>query len=177
MCLYKSALHRSTQSTESCLASKLNRKPPFVQMSLIRLVFLEGYGRRIFSIWRRDSLEFPLTVGRDFSGIVVDKGHQVGSEFNIGDRVYGFVPLHRQGCHSEAVLVHKGHVRHQPTHLTPIQAASLPYVSMTAWSALFVTGELIFREKRNCRVLVLGASGGVGTLAVQLLKSQGCDVN
>lgn len=56
---------------------------------------------------RRFELEFPLTVGRDFSGVIIDKGHSVGREYKVGDRVYGFVPLHRQGTHAEAVLTHK----------------------------------------------------------------------
>lgn len=62
------------------------------------------------SVARRNELEFPLTVGRDFCGVIIDKGHDVGDKFKIGDRVYGFVPLHRQGAHAEAVLTHKNDV-------------------------------------------------------------------
>lgn len=47
---------------------------------------------------------------------------------------------------------------------------------MTAWSALFLTGELLFRSAKHAVVLVLGASGGVGTAAVQILKAQGATV-
>lgn len=59
------------------------------------------------NVARRFELEFPLTVGRDFSGVIIDKGHGVGKEFKVGDKVYGFVPLHRQGTHAEAVVTHK----------------------------------------------------------------------
>lgn len=52
-----------------------------------------------------------------------------------------------------------------------MQAASIPYVAMTAWSALFITGELGLTTAKNRRVLILGASGGVGTVATQMLKS------
>lgn len=48
---------------------------------------------------------------------------------------------------------------------------------MTAWSALFLFGNLFMKRKEGLRVLILGASGGVGTVAVQLLKSQGCTVS
>lgn len=71
---------------------------------------LGGYGRAILNVARGYQLEFPLTVGRDFSGVVIDKGHDVGRDYRIGDRVYGFVPLHKSGSHAEAVITHKTHV-------------------------------------------------------------------
>lgn len=43
---------------------------------------------------------------------------------------------------------------------------------MTAWSALFIFGNMTFKQRDGLRVLILGASGGVGTHAVQILKSQ-----
>ncbi|KAJ8972799.1 hypothetical protein NQ314_000035 [Rhamnusium bicolor] len=47
---------------------------------------------------------------------------------------------------------------------------------MTAWSSLFIFGNLLLKQKKGLRVLILGASGGVGTQAIQLLKSQDCSV-
>lgn len=64
----------------------------------------------------------------------------------------------------------------QPEKLTAVQAAAIPYVAMTAWSALYITGELGLKIVRNQRILILGASGGVGTVATQILKSQGAVV-
>lgn len=52
----------------------------------------------------------PITLGRDFSGIVIDKGHGVGDEYQIGDKVYGVVPFYKQGSHAENVVVDKAHV-------------------------------------------------------------------
>lgn len=69
-----------------------------------------GYGRTLFQIPRNFELEFPLTLGRDFSGTVIAKGHDVGNEINIGDEVYGFIPIHKQGSFAEAVLAEKFHV-------------------------------------------------------------------
>lgn len=51
------------------------------------------------------------------------------------------------------------------------------YAAMTAWSALYITGGLIFLPVRGTKVLIIGSSGGVGTIAVQLLKSQGAYVS
>lgn len=52
-----------------------------------------------------EEIEFPLTTGRDFSGIVVAKGHIVGSKFELGDEVWGVVPVEQQGCHATHVVV------------------------------------------------------------------------
>ena len=51
------------------------------------------------------NIEFPLTLGRDFSGIVVSKGHGVGDRLKLGDEVWGVVPIERQGCHANYVVV------------------------------------------------------------------------
>lgn len=59
----------------------------------------------MIGLFRREELEFPLTLGRDFSGVIVDKGHNVGNDFKVGDLVYGIVPIHRQGSHAEAVAL------------------------------------------------------------------------
>lgn len=68
-------------------------------------------------------------------------------------------------------------VCHQPTNLSAVESASLLYATMTAWSALYLTGGLCLADVSNAKVLILGASGGVGTAAVQLLKSQGAFVS
>lgn len=90
--------------------------------------------------------------------------------------MYGFIPLHKQGTFTEVITVDKNYVQKKPKHLTETQSASLVYASMTAWSALFIFGNLYFRNTRNLRVLVIGGSGGVGSVAIQLLKSQNCTV-
>ncbi|XP_050306715.1 reticulon-4-interacting protein 1 homolog, mitochondrial [Anthonomus grandis grandis] len=136
---------------------------------------LGGYGKTSFQVLRNFQLEFPLILGRDFSGTIINKGHGV-NQFNIGDEVYGFVPIHKQGSFAEAVLASQCHILPKPTQLTHEQSAALVYATMTAWSGLFLAGNLLLKQKKGLRVLVLGGSGGVGTAAIQLLKSQGCFV-
>lgn len=63
----------------------------------------------------------------------------------------------------------------KPKRLSHVECASLVYATMTAWSALFIFGNL-FKNPRGLRILVMGASGGVGCSAIQLLKSQDCQV-
>lgn len=52
-------------------------------------------------------VEFPLVLGRDFSGRVFAKGLGVGHDINIGDEVWGALPPHLQGCHAQFVRVNK----------------------------------------------------------------------
>lgn len=54
---------------------------------------------------KMDNIEFPLTLGRDFSGTVVSKGLSGANEIPVGATVWGVVPVHQQGCHAEYVIV------------------------------------------------------------------------
>ena len=68
-------------------------------------------------------------------------------------------------------------IYHKPKSLSHHQAASLPYAGLTAWSALSLTAQLSLSDSQKPKnVLVIGASGGVGTIAVQLLKIWNCKV-
>lgn len=146
----------------------------------IDLAMLAGYGsvllnkaRQVEACSLSETLEFPLVLGRDFSGQVVSKGHRVGSHVNVGDEVWGSLPPHQQGCHAQFVRVNKCMVEKKPVNLSAIEAASLPYAGVTAWCALKVTGDMYWWSARGRRVLILGGSGGVGTAAIQLLKAWG----
>lgn len=96
-------------------------------------------------------------------------------EFKPGDEVMGVVSPTVSGSHKQFVVTTSTAIKIKPSNLTMEQAASIPYAGLTAYSALNVTGEL-FWSSRNKRVLILGASGGVGTIAVQLCKSWGAMV-
>lgn len=73
----------------------------------------EGYGSKAFNLLRKaksfagrphSDIEFPLTLGRDFAGTVVSKGHGV-NKLKVGDEVWGVIPIEQQGCHADYVLV------------------------------------------------------------------------
>jgi hypothetical protein len=73
-----------------------------------------GYGsvflnkaRQVEACSLSEIVEFPLVLGRDFSGRVVAKGLGVGHDINIGDEVWGALPPHLQGCHAQFVRVNK----------------------------------------------------------------------
>jgi reticulon-4-interacting protein 1, mitochondrial len=82
-------------------------------------VILGGYGNTLLGCARNaeqmlcrnatTSLEFPITLGRDFVGEVVECGAQV-KDFKIGDKVWGVVPPYRNGSHAQFALVSACHV-------------------------------------------------------------------
>ncbi|XP_008287306.1 reticulon-4-interacting protein 1 homolog, mitochondrial-like [Stegastes partitus] len=140
-----------------------------------------GYGAKLMRL-RRDPLsvmsddsEFPLILGRDVSGVVLDCGSEV-THFTPGDEVWAAVPPWKQGSLAEFVTLTEYEVSHKPKSLSHIEAASIPYVASTALSALVNAGGLCRDSAANKRVLITGGSGGVGTFSIQLLKAWGAHV-
>lgn len=62
---------------------------------------------------RNPSIEFPITLGRDFCGEIVNKGMGVRSDLQIGQKVWGVISPHQQGCHSEYAIADANNVRTQ----------------------------------------------------------------
>uniref|UniRef100_A0AAQ4QVV2 NAD(P)H oxidoreductase RTN4IP1, mitochondrial n=1 Tax=Gasterosteus aculeatus aculeatus TaxID=481459 RepID=A0AAQ4QVV2_GASAC len=140
-----------------------------------------GYGAKLLNL-RRDPMsvmagasEFPLVLGRDVSGEVVDCGSDV-THVVPGDEVWAAVPPWKQGSLAEFVTLTEYEVSHKPKLLSHTEAASIPYVANTALSALVNAGGLCRDSASNKRVLITGASGGVGTFSIQLLKAWGAHV-
>ncbi|XP_042246473.1 reticulon-4-interacting protein 1 homolog, mitochondrial-like [Thunnus maccoyii] len=140
-----------------------------------------GYGAKLLKL-RRDPMsvmgtdsEFPLILGRDVSGIVVDCGSEV-THFEPGDEVWAAVPPWKQGSLAEFVTLTEYEVSHKPKLLSHTEAASIPYVANTALSALVNAGGLCRDSSSNKRVMITGGSGGVGTFSIQLLKAWGAHV-
>jgi len=115
----------------------------------------------------RDELEWPVDrlpaiPSYELSGVVVDSG----------DQVYALTPFDRDGVAAEYAVVPAEVLAPKPSRLTHVEAAALPMGGLTAWQALFVHGRLA----RGERVLITGASGGVGHIAVQLARHAGATV-
>lgn len=150
----------------------------------IDVAMTNGYGTTLLNLIRKaknctdgiyNELDLPLTLGRDFAGVIVSKGHNVGSRLELGEEVWGVVPTEQQGCHANYVVVNNNMVNPRPQNLSHTEAASILFAGLTAWSALWITGGLSYKTaivtRLNRRVLVMGGSGGVGILAIQLLKA------
>jgi NADPH:quinone reductase-like Zn-dependent oxidoreductase len=107
-------------------------------------------------------------LGVDFAGTVEAVGKNV-TKFKPGDEVFGG----RTGAFADYVCVRESRaVALKPASITFEQAASVPIAAITALQALRDKGQI----KAGQRVLINGASGGVGTFAVQIAKSMGAEV-
>lgn len=113
----------------------------------------------------------PLILGTDAAGVVEELGPGV-SEFQRGDTVYARGGVDRDGTYAEFVVVSAADVAVAPHSLDSAHAAALPHVTLTAWQALIELAQLSSGQT----VLIHGAAGGVGHIAVQLAKWRGARV-
>ncbi|AHV95457.1 zinc-binding alcohol dehydrogenase family protein [Paenibacillus sabinae] len=119
--------------------------------------------------------ESPKILGWDASGIV----EQVGPEcqlFKPGDEVFYAGSVTRPGANSEFHLVDERIAGNKPKSLDFAQAAALPLTSLTAWEGLFDRLGLSHNAEENESILIIGAAGGVGSIATQLAKLAGLTV-
>jgi 2-desacetyl-2-hydroxyethyl bacteriochlorophyllide A dehydrogenase len=113
--------------------------------------------------------KFPLILGFDIAGVIEQtKGK---SEYRPGDKVFSKLSV-RRGGYAEFATASEKHICHIPAGLTMAEAAATPLASLTALQGL-QKGDPI---KPDDKVLINGASGGVGSFAVQIAKAMGAYV-
>lgn len=152
------------------------------------LFLRDGY-RALPPEWRPDA-RFPLTLGTDVSGEVVALGDGA-CRFSIGDDVYAMVRFPKDlmtgsGAYAEYISIHETELALKPEGIDHVQAAGAPMSLLTVWQFLIDLGHeepnpfQSFRHQpvplRGKTVLVNGAGGGVGHLAVQVAKWKGARV-
>jgi NADPH:quinone reductase-like Zn-dependent oxidoreductase len=137
-------------------ASGLNPKDPIVRQGGLRLLT----GRR-----------FPRGTGCDFSGEVAARGARV-TDLSHGDRVWGFLDGFLGGAAADYVVVPRAWLAPMPRKLGWIEGAALPLVGTTALQGL----RDVARVEPGDRLLIKGASGGVGSAAIQIAKAMGARV-
>jgi alcohol dehydrogenase len=121
------------------------------------------------------SLQFPSTLGMDFSGVIKQVGEGViPSEFKQGDEVYGQAGVVNggSGAFAEIALANKESIAHKPKRLSHLESAALPSVGVSAWWALVDDIGLSNGQK----ILIHGGAGGIGSIAIQLAKNLGAYV-
>ena len=106
------------------------------------------------------------TPGKDVAGIIEAVGHNV-KEFKPGDKVFGDLSESGWGAYAEYVSAPEGALVHMPDNISFDEAAAVPESGVVALQGLRGKGQI----KPGQKVLVYGASGGIGTFAVQIAKS------
>lgn len=119
----------------------------------------------------------PKIIGWDAAGVVQETGPDC-TLFKAGDEVYYAGDVERAGCNSEFHLVDERIVGRKPAGLNFAQAAAMPLTALTAWEGLFNRMGINRNEEENRSktILIIGAAGGVGSIAVQLAKLAGLTV-
>lgn len=136
-------------------AAALNPKDVLVRLGKLRL-------------W--SGSRFPMRVGYDWAGEVVALGE--GANLNVADPVFGMIQSIRAGACAELVAVRDTECAGMPSRLSFEEAAAVPLAAQTALQAL----RDVAKVTRGAAVLINGASGGVGTFAVQIAKVLGANV-
>jgi 2-desacetyl-2-hydroxyethyl bacteriochlorophyllide A dehydrogenase len=115
--------------------------------------------------------KFPMILGFDIAGEVMAVGSQI-TRFKPGDAIYAYSDQFPGGAYAEYVAVSEKVTAPKPNTLSYEQAAAVPLAATTALQALRDQGRVMAGQK----VLINGASGGVGTFAVQIAKALGAEV-
>jgi len=124
----------------------------------------EGYMKQM------TSLQFPSTLGMDFSGIIKEVSKDISTEeYKQGDEVYGQASVTNggTGAFAEIALTNTDNVALKPKSLNYAEAAALPLVGVSAWQALVENMEL----SKDQKILIHGGAGGIGSIAIPLAKN------
>ena len=119
-------------------------------------------------------MKLPLILGCEVAGTVEAVGgpSRTGiKDFIGGDEVYGYLSTY-SGGYAEYVAAPASEFMRKPKHIDFDTAASVPVGALTAWQGIFDQGKLASGQ----RILITGASGAVGSMAVQLAKNKGAHV-
>ena len=110
--------------------------------------------------------------GTDLSGIVEKIGLKI-TRFKVGDNVFGVhPPTNRNGAWAEYCCTHEDYLLPKPSYLTPQEAAACAQAGLVACSTIVQKDRL----EKDQKCLIVGASGGIGTLAIQMAKQRGAYV-
>ncbi|MGP7816267.1 zinc-dependent alcohol dehydrogenase family protein [Niallia sp. 01092] len=117
--------------------------------------------------------ELPAIIHGDVAGIVEAVGEGI-TDFKVGDEVFGCAGGFRGtgGALAQYMLADAALLAHKPKNISMEEAAAIPLVAITAWEAIFEKGKLAAGQD----ILIHGATGGVGHIAIQLAKWAGAKV-
>jgi zinc-binding alcohol dehydrogenase family protein len=132
----------------------------------VRAISINPIDAKVKQTVTKDS---PLKIlGYDAAGVVISVGDQT-SLFKVGDEVFYAGDMTRGGSNATHQLVDERLVGRKPSSLSYGQAAALPLTSVTAWESLFDRLK-ITETDHDKTLLLIGAAGGVGSMAIQFAK-------
>jgi NADPH:quinone reductase-like Zn-dependent oxidoreductase len=114
---------------------------------------------------------FPLILGRDFSGVISALGEGV-TAFRVGDEVFAVLEAGREGAYAEKIAIGAAIVAKKPAALSHVDAAGLALTGLTALCSI----EDSLKLKAGETILIQGGAGGVASFAIQLAKHLGARV-
>lgn len=160
-------INQNTSAPNDPSAGKVLVKVKAAAVNPVDWKIREGYMQQMIP------LQFPSTMGIDFSGVVEKVGDSV-SDLKRGDEVYGQAGIVSggSGAFAELAVANASSVAHKPKSLNHQEAAGLPLVGVSAWQALVETIGLTNGQK----ILIHGGAGGIGSIAIQLAKHLGAYV-
>ncbi len=116
-------------------------------------------------------LKFPIVLGWDVAGVITRIGQKV-TGFKTGDKVLARPDLTNRGTYAEYTAVKEDKLAMLPENVSYEEAAALPLAGLTAWQGIYENLEV----KPGQTVLMQGGAGGVGIIAIQLMKHIGAHV-
>lgn len=163
---------------ESLLDLELEKPKPAGRDLLVRVkaVSVNPVDYKVRSPKNREE-NVPKVLGWDVSGVVEEVG-QDSTLFQPGDQVFYAGSITRPGGNSEFHLVDERIAGVKPSTLSFAEAAALPLTAITAWESLYDRLGVSHNQADNTgkTLLIIGAAGGVGSIAVQLAKTSGLTV-
>lgn len=115
--------------------------------------------------------KFPKSIGSDFSGVIEKTGDRVEG-YEVGDEVYGFLSAMKGGALADYLIADPVAISLKPVKFTFEESASIPLAALTALQSLNYLGNM----REGSKVLITGASGGVGSFGIQIAKAMGAQV-
>lgn len=159
---YGAALHVDEVPVPSPAPGQVLVENHFTSMNGVDPGRGQGYLRQVFQ------LQFPWTPGGDVSGRVAAVGEGV-TNFKTGDEVFGYT--REGGAYAEFVLINAVSLAQRPVSISAEVGAAIALVGQTATQMLELS-----KIRPGQKLLILGATGGVGSLAVQLARNAGVHV-
>lgn len=171
----KVAQHASYNKNNIALTLTEINKPPIKSNQVLVKVSAAGVNPLDNMISRGEvkmivPYKLPQTAGNELVGFVEEVGSSV-TKFEIGDRVFGRLPLDSIGAFAEYVAVDIQALAKVPDYLTDVEAAAIPLTALTIMQALD-----LMKAEAGKTIFISGGTGGVGGMAIPIAKAKGLTV-